>query len=131
VSAKPTDIEGYLAALPEDARETLQTLRRMIQAIAPDAVESISYGMPTFKYQGRPLIYLGAWKSHCAIYGMNVEGHRDELAAYEVEKGTIRFPLGELLPESLLRTLVMERKAAIEARAAGTNRNDKSGRESI
>jgi uncharacterized protein YdhG (YjbR/CyaY superfamily) len=91
----------------------------MIRAIAPDAVESISYGMPTFKYHGRPLIYFGAWKSHCAIYGMNVEGHDAELAAYEVKKGTISFPLGEPLPEALVNALVTERMAAIEASAAG------------
>jgi uncharacterized protein YdhG (YjbR/CyaY superfamily) len=72
-----TDIDGYLAALPEPARTTLTQLRQSIKAIAPDAVESISYGMPTFKHKGRPLVYFAAAKQHCALYGVPLDGHRD------------------------------------------------------
>jgi uncharacterized protein YdhG (YjbR/CyaY superfamily) len=69
MSAKQTDIDSYVAGVPDDARATLDGLRRTIQGVAPDAVESISHGMPTFKYLGRPLAYFGAWKTRCALYG--------------------------------------------------------------
>lgn len=122
MTTKPTDIDGYLSTLPDDARATLEELRRMVKAMAPGAVESISYGMPTLTYQGRPLIYFAAWKDHWALYGMGADRHQDELAAYDTSKGTIRFPLDEPLPEALVKTLVSERMAAIEAAAADRKR---------
>ena len=112
MNTKLTDVDGYLSALPDDARATLEELRRMIKAVAPDAVESISYGMPAFKHQGRPLVYFAAAKNHCALYGTS--------------KGTIRFPPGEPLPEELVKTLVSARIAAVEAVAAG-RKGKKSG----
>ncbi len=111
----PTTIDEYLAAVPADARAVLAALRATVRAVAPDAAESISYGMPMFKYRGRPLIYFGAWKSHCAIYGMDVSAHQEELAAFELAKGTIRFTPNAPLPEALVKALLAERKAAIEA----------------
>jgi uncharacterized protein YdhG (YjbR/CyaY superfamily) len=105
---QPTDIDGYLTTVPDDARATLQELRRTIMATAPGAVESISYGLPAFKYQGRPLVYFGAAKNHCALYGTS--------------EGTIRFSPGEPLPEALVKTLVSARITDIEAAAAGRKR---------
>jgi uncharacterized protein YdhG (YjbR/CyaY superfamily) len=115
VTAKPTDIDGYLATVPDDARATLEELRRAIKAAAPDAAEGIGYGMPSFKYRGRPLIYIGAAKNHCAIYGPAVDAHREALAGYDASKGTIRFPPGAPPPESLVRMLVSARMADIDA----------------
>ena len=102
--------------MPYDARVTLEELRRTIKAVAPDAVESISYGLPTFKYQGRPLVHLGAAKNHCALYGMSavLQAHQNELAAYDTSKGTIRFSPSEPLPEALVKKLISARIAEIE-----------------
>jgi len=130
MNAKPTDIDGYLSTVPDDARATLEELRRTIKAVVPDAVEAISYGLPTFKYQGRPLVYFGAWKNHCALYGMGAGAHQDELSAYDTSKGTIRFPPGAPLPEALVKTLVSARIAEIEAAAAGRKRKKPSARTS-
>jgi uncharacterized protein YdhG (YjbR/CyaY superfamily) len=80
MNAGPADMDAYLAALPEDARATLETLRRVVRAAVPEAVETISYGMPTFKYSGKWLFYFAAAKKHCAIYG--------------TPRGTLRFPPG-------------------------------------
>lgn len=98
-----TTIDAYLAALPEPARTTLGQVRSTIREIEPDAVESVSYGIPTYKYRGKPLIYFGAAKQHLALYGT-----RD---------GTVRFPKGEPPTEAYLRELIEVRKAAIEAGA--------------
>jgi uncharacterized protein YdhG (YjbR/CyaY superfamily) len=118
VTAKPTDVDGYLAAQPEEMRAALERLRRIIRAVAPDAVESISYGMPTFKYRGKRLAYFAAWKSHCALYGLPFEGHEAELASYDTDRGTIRFPPSEPFPEPLLRSMLTAQMAAIEAVAS-------------
>jgi uncharacterized protein YdhG (YjbR/CyaY superfamily) len=119
---KPGDVEEYLAAVSDVARATLEGLRRTIKAVAPDAVELIGYGIPGFKYQGRPLVYFAAAKNHCALYGLPADTHRDELAAYDLDKGTIRFPPGAPPPEALVKTLVRERMATIERDAADRKR---------
>lgn len=107
-----TTIDEYLADVPTADREMLQGLRQTIRAAAPEAVELISYGMPTFKYRGKRLIYFAAAKNHCALYGTS--------------QGTIRFTSKEPLAESLVETLVRERIAAIEASASTPKRKTPS-----
>jgi uncharacterized protein YdhG (YjbR/CyaY superfamily) len=122
-------VDQYLATLPADARDALEKVRRTIRSAAPDAVEVMAYGMPGFKYQGRPLIYIGAAKNHCALYGPAVVEHQDELAGYDTSKGTIRFPSNKPLPAALVRKLVKARIVDIKeeekqrkARKAGSRK---------
>lgn len=122
MSPAPKTVDDYLAALPEDQRAALEKLRETLKAAAPDAVESISYGIPAFKHKGRPLIHIGAAKRHCAIYGLVPDAFKDELKPYDTSKGTIRFPADKPLPETLVRKLVKSRIDEIEAGATGTGR---------
>src|SRR5262245_54452524 len=113
---KPTarNIDAYLAALPEDQREALQRLRKTIQAAVPRGEECISYSLPTFRLDGKPLVHFGASAGHCSFYpgsGTAVEAHRTELAGYSTSKGTIRFQPGKPLPVALVRKLVKYRIA--------------------
>lgn len=88
-------MDAYLADLPEDARTTLEPIRRAIRSAAPGATETISYGMPAFKLDGRPLVYFAAFKQHCSFFPASYSVMRTfagELESYDVEKGTIRFP---------------------------------------
>lgn len=113
-----TDIDEFLAGLPEETRSALEGLRRTIAKAAPEAVEAISYGVPAFKYRGRPLVSFGAGKQHCAFYVQSpavMEAHRDELVGYETAKGTIRFAPGEPLPADLVTKLVKARIAETDA----------------
>jgi uncharacterized protein YdhG (YjbR/CyaY superfamily) len=119
VNISVTDVDGYLATVAEPARSTLTALRRDIHSIAPEAVESISYGMPAFKYRGKVLVYFGAAKKHCALYGLPMDRHREKMAAFETSKGTIRFPQDKPFPEPLLRSLLEERMNAIQASSRG------------
>jgi uncharacterized protein YdhG (YjbR/CyaY superfamily) len=126
-------IEAYIAAAPEAMRPALQRLRQVIKAAAPEAVEVFSYGVPGFKYLGRPLIYLGAARKHYAIYGP-IAGAMDmmsaELEALDVAKGTIRFPPAEPPHEALVSAIVLARikelDAAQAARKAKRSGNKKS-----
>ena len=119
MSPAPKTVDDYLAALPEGQRSTLKKLRTTIKAVAPEAAESISYGIPSFKYKGRPLIHIGAAKHHCAIYGLVPDAFKDELKQYDTSKGTIRFPADKPLPETLVRKLIKARIDEIEAGATG------------
>jgi uncharacterized protein YdhG (YjbR/CyaY superfamily) len=107
-AGSPSDVDGYLAAVPEQSRAALQKLRETIRAAAPKATERIGYGIPMFYQQG-PLVGLGASKNHCSFYVMSpavMDSHKDELTAYDTSKGTIRFPAASPLPAALVRKLV-------------------------
>ena len=107
---KPNTIDEYLATLSGDKRAALERLRKIIRASAPRAEECISYGLPTFRLDGRGIACFGAAANHCAIYGA-VEAYRDELEAYDTSKGTIRFQPANPLPTTLIRKLVKARIA--------------------
>jgi uncharacterized protein YdhG (YjbR/CyaY superfamily) len=111
------DFDDYLAAVPEPARTTLAKLRKTIHAAVPEATETISYRMPTFRYRGKPLVALAAATDHCSLHLMGYVP--DELEAdlerYDTGKGTIRFPSDEPLPAALVRKVVKVRIAQVEA----------------
>jgi len=109
-----TDVDKYIASQPAEARLTLERMRGMIRAASPEAAEAMAYGMVGYKYRGRPLLYIGASKRHCGIYGLVPEGFETELAKYETSKGTIRIPFGKPPSQALMRKLVRARETAIE-----------------
>ena len=110
-------VDDYLAALPEEARATLEKLRKVIKAAVPKATEVISYQIPMYKHHGM-LVGFAAFKDHCSFFpGANpIATHKDELKAYETSKGTIRFPIGKPLPAALVKKLVKTRVAENEER---------------
>jgi len=90
----------------------LEQLRATIRAVAPGADESIKYGMPSYRYNGRPLAAFGAFKQHIGFYGSNatfLKAHKDALASYDTATGTVRFPIGRPLPIPLIKRLVKAR----------------------
>jgi uncharacterized protein YdhG (YjbR/CyaY superfamily) len=112
----------YLEGLPAETRAALEDVRATVKAVAPAAVEGFSYGLPGFKYRGRPLIHFGAWKDHCAVYALNSPRYERELAPFDTAKGTIRFRPDQPLPRPLLEALLRERIADIESRAHAPRR---------
>ena len=102
-------VDEYIDAQPDAARATLGRLRAVIRRAAPKAEEVISYGMPTYKLFGDRFLYFAVWKKHFAIYAATdkvVAAFREELAAYEVAKGTIRLPLSDPFPAKLIERIV-------------------------
>lgn len=118
-SPATVEIDARLAALPPEQRATLEALRATVSAIAPEAVDAISYGMPAFRYHERPLVAYGAFKTHCSLFPMSpelIERHRDELADFVTAKGTLQFTPERPLPTDLVERIVRERMAQIDAR---------------
>jgi uncharacterized protein YdhG (YjbR/CyaY superfamily) len=114
------EVDAVLAGMPDDVRRALEALRGTIRATAPGAQESINYGVPAFKYRGRPFVSFGATKNHCAFYVQSpavMEAHRDKLTGYDTSKGTVRFSATEPLPEEMVVALVKARMAEIDAAA--------------
>jgi uncharacterized protein YdhG (YjbR/CyaY superfamily) len=111
MKAAAASVDDYLAQLPSDQRAALETLRGQIRALAPEATEAISYGLPTFKLNGN-LVHFGAAAKHCAFYpGAVVGAFADRLAGFETAKGTIRFQPGAPLPPELVADIVRHRIA--------------------
>jgi uncharacterized protein YdhG (YjbR/CyaY superfamily) len=113
-----SDVEKYLAKVPSEPRATLEKLRKTIRAAAPKAVEVISYGVPTFKLDGRMLVSYAAFKDHCSFFpgAAPIKAHEDDLKSYVTSKGTIRFPTSKPLPATLVKKLVKTRIEENEAR---------------
>ncbi|HEY2819970.1 MAG TPA: DUF1801 domain-containing protein [Candidatus Acidoferrum sp.] len=107
-------VAKYFSALPEPAKSTLQTVRAAILSACPKGtIETISYGIPTFKHNGG-IVAIAAFKDHCSLFPMSyfvIEKFIAELAKFEVSKGTVRFPADKPLPATLLKKMVKARLA--------------------
>jgi len=112
-------IDAMLAALPEDQRAALQTVRETIAAAAPDAVETISYGMPAFRYRKRPLVCYAGFRDHCSLFPMGsaiLDSHPEDVAPFRTAKGTLHFTAEHPIPRELVELIVRERLTAIDER---------------
>ncbi|HLJ15941.1 MAG TPA: DUF1801 domain-containing protein, partial [Bryobacteraceae bacterium] len=97
-------VDEYIAARPEAVRGILERVRSTIRRAVPGAQEVISYNMPTYLLNGQRLLYFAVWKKHYSIYAATqqvVAAFQDELASYEIDRGTIRFSLSEPVPAKL------------------------------
>jgi uncharacterized protein YdhG (YjbR/CyaY superfamily) len=115
-------VDEYIASHPKAVQGVLGRVRRTIRKAVPGAEETISYGIPTYRLNGRPMLYFGGWSQHYSLYPSSVQlvaAFKDQLAPYEISKGTIRFPLSEPVPVKLIdgiakfraKDLVASRKA--------------------
>lgn len=100
-------IDDYIAAQPAEVQPLLKKLRKTIRQAAPDAVEKISYRLPTY-WQGKNLVYFGGFKNHISLFP-GAEASKalaKRLKNYKVSKGTIHFPLGEPIDFELVADIV-------------------------
>ena len=109
------DIDGYIQTFPKETQKLLKRIRTAIRKAAPGAEEGISYGMPVFKINGKPLVYFAAFKDHIGFYALPT-GHSEfaaELAKYKHGKGSVQFPLDNSLPLDLIRRITQFRVGEI------------------
>ena len=112
-------VDDYLAAQPAKTRRVLKSVRNLIKKALPRVEEVISYKIPAYRINGRVALYFAGWKEHYSIYPAGerlVRKFKDELAPYEVSKGTIRFPLSKPVPTRLIAKLAKFRASEIAAR---------------
>lgn len=103
-------IDEYMMQFPKEIQEILQELRHIIKAVAPDAEEKISYGMPTFYLHGN-LVHFAAYKSHIGFYPTpsGIAAFQKELSIYKSAKGSVQFPTHKPLPLALISKIVQYR----------------------
>jgi len=100
-------IDSYIKAFPQETRTLLDHMRLTIQKAAPDATEKISYGMPTFFYNGN-LVHFAAFKKHIGFFPTPsaIEAFQKELKPYKTSKGAVQFPMTDPLPLKLIARMV-------------------------
>jgi uncharacterized protein YdhG (YjbR/CyaY superfamily) len=111
-------IDDYLNKIELSKRKELQRIRMLAKAIVPSAEETISYNMPTLKYEGKAFLGFGAHADHIGIYpysGQVIPQLKDELRTYTVSKGAIRVPLDRPVSKRLLKLVITCRLKAIRA----------------
>jgi uncharacterized protein YdhG (YjbR/CyaY superfamily) len=130
MKAAPEDlasIDDYIAAFPVEVQDVLREVRATVRRAAPDAVETISYRMPTFT-MGRVLVHFGAFKGHIGLFPpVRDPALQDKIARYRGEKGNLRFPLGEPMPYALIGEIVERRVEALRQKAAAKGRIGRDG----
>lgn len=102
------DVNEYIGQYPEEIRSRLERMRQIILSEAPDAIESVAYGMPAYKLYGKPLVYFGGYDGHVGFYA-TPNGHQafaQELAQFKQGKGSVQFPHNRPLPEDLVVRMV-------------------------
>ena len=113
-------VDEYIASCSKQAQPLIKQIRKTIKAAAPNAEETVSYGMPAYKYLGKPLVYFGGYEKHIGFYATPA-GHnafKKELSKYKQGKGSVQFPIDEKLPLALITKIVKFRVRENEMKAA-------------
>jgi uncharacterized protein YdhG (YjbR/CyaY superfamily) len=126
-TGQTADIDDYIADFPKDVRSRLEKIRSTIRKAAPDADETIRYGIPTFTLKGN-LVHFAAFRNHIGFYPTpaGIEKFQKELSAYEGAKGSVRFPLDKAVPFALISRIVKFRVQANLERATVTKGKKRS-----
>lgn len=115
--SKAESIDEFISGFPPATRKVLTQLRVLIQGEAPDATETIAYGIPTFDLRGKHLVHFAGLEHHIGFYPTPsaILEFQDELQGYKSAKGSVQFPLSEPLPVDLIRRMVRFRVEEVTA----------------
>lgn len=102
-----SSISEYISLQPKSIQPLLKLLRATIKKCAPEADETISYGIPTFKLNG-PLVHFGGFMKHISFFpgSSGISNFKKELTGYKTSKGTIQLPIDKPLPLQLITKIV-------------------------
>ncbi|WP_353164075.1 DUF1801 domain-containing protein [Empedobacter brevis] len=120
MSENVATIDEYIAGFEKDQQQILKNVRKIIHQTAPEAHETINYKMPTFRLNGN-LIHFALFKNHLGIYpgAEAIEHFKHDLIGYKTSKGAIQFPLNKVLPEKLLKEIVLYKVDLMKNQKAG------------
>ena len=112
--AKPTTIDEYIAAAPEQAQEKLHELRALLREVAPNATEAIKWGQPVLE-EKRILFSFSAYKDHLNFMPTRsgLVPFKEELGGYKTGRDTIQLPYDKPLPRELIRKIAERRRADV------------------
>ena len=103
---------AHLSKVPQPQKATLETLRKTILEIIPEAEEVISYGFPGYRISGKIICGFDAFKNHCSYFphsSLVIPELANQLVKYKTSKGALQFPIDKPLPKALVRKLIRTR----------------------
>jgi uncharacterized protein YdhG (YjbR/CyaY superfamily) len=112
-------VDEYIASQPDTVQGILERVRSAIRKAVPGTTEVISYKIPAYKLHDSPVLYFAGWKQHYSLYPATervVAAFKNELASYQVNKGTIRFPLSQPVPVKLIEQIAKFRVKEVAER---------------
>ena len=112
-----SDFATYVTKLSEPERAEFERIRGVVKATVPEAEETFSYMMPTFKYKGRPLLHVGAFKNHMSLFPTAgpIAELESRIKKYSTGKGTLQFTPDNPIPEDIIKDLLLARTAQIDS----------------
>ncbi len=105
------NVDEYIRTFPENIQQLLSEIRKLILKLAPEAGETIAYGMPAYKTYGKPLVYFAGHKNHIGFYA-TPSGHsafEKDLSVYRGGKGSVKFPIDQPIPYELIGRIIQFR----------------------
>lgn len=117
----PRSIDEYIAASSPEAQPLLKWIRKIVREAAPQAEETMSYGMPALKQRGI-LVYFAVFKNHVGLYPP-VRGDAKlmwDATPFAGDTGNLRFPLGQPIPYGLIRRIVENRVLAQQSKPSAS-----------
>ena len=113
------DIDSFIAQFPFATQKILNKVRATIQKAAPEATETINYGIPTFQLHGN-LVHFSAYEHHIGFYpgAAGIAHFQKEISKYKSAKGSVQFPLTEPIPYELITKITLYRVEQNKAKAA-------------
>lgn len=101
-------VSDYIDDFPPEIQKILNEIRQAIKDEAPNAEESIAYGMPAYKLNSKPLVYFAAFKNHIGFYPLpeTIDTFKDDFSKYKHAKGSVQFPINEPMPLDLIKRIV-------------------------
>lgn len=111
----------YIAEFDGETRRRLEQMRQIVRSAAPEAEESIAYGMPAYKLHGKPLVYFAGYENHIGFYATpnGNEAFKAEFAKYKQGKGSVQFPHNQPLPVDLVRRVFLYRVKQLTVQKGG------------
>ena len=108
MNKKIKTVDDYISYFPSETKTKLQIIRQIIKDTAPEAIESISYGMPAYRINKKPLVYYGGFAKHIGFYATPTghEKFKKQLSVYKQGKGSVQFPLDQPLPVALIKDII-------------------------
>jgi uncharacterized protein YdhG (YjbR/CyaY superfamily) len=124
--AKQKTIGEYIGGFPADVQTMLEGVRQAIREAAPEATETLSYGIPTFDLDGAHLVFFAGWKRHISVYPLPAgdDAYQERIARYRRVKSTAQFPLDQPIPVELIRETVTLLKSEKPAKTERSRRSE-------
>lgn len=110
-------VEEYFENVGAGKKAEYERVKRIVKTVVPEAEETISYGMPTFKYKGRGILFFGVFKDHLSIFPGSAVRLKDKLEGYKMSKGTIQFTLDKPLPDEVIKEILLTRLKTISKKS--------------